>query len=396
MKSFQVSEKVKMKFGAGVVKQLGPYMAGYGIKKAIVVYDQGVKAVGNADKVLDSIRSAGIECIEFDHVASDAAASVVDEAAEIARANQVDAIVAVGGGSVCDTAKAVNALMANPGSIRRLFIPENKNHQIQSTVKLFTVETMAGTSSGVSRGGMVYDDINRKKYSIGDPERNTAAFTAFVDPELTLTVPAWLTAWTGGDILAHILESYTGINSNPWAEIRAEGIVPYIYESLKAAVKDGSDIEARSWLHFGSMIGGQIMNDSGPHLAHSVAHGIGAVAHMHHGLLCALALPFALRLGFEAYPEKARKVAKMISLDVPDSATDAEVSKMVFDAFLALNKELGIGVLRDYDKFNIDDVEEYAELALGDGCTYLMPNKPEGGWTKDYFVDIIKEMYALT
>lgn len=395
MKTFQTSEKVRMKFGPGVVKQLGPYMAGYGIKKAFVVYDQGVKAVGNADKVLDSIRGAGIECIEFDHVASDAAATVVDEAADIARANKVDAIVGVGGGSCCDTAKAVNTLMANPGSIRRLFDPANKKHQIQTTTKLFTVETMAGTSSGVSRGAMVYDDINHKKYSIGDSERNTAAFTAFVDPELTLTVPARLTAWTGGDILAHILESYTGINNNPWADLRAEGIVPHVYESLKAAVKDGSDLEARCWLQLGSMVGGWIMNDAGPHLAHSVAHGIGAVAHMHHGLLCALALPYALRLGFEAYPEKARKVAKMISLDIPASKTDAEAAKMVFDAFLAFNKEIGVGVLHDYDQFRIEDVEKYAALSVTDGCTYLMPNKPEGGWTKEYFIGIMKEMYAL-
>lgn len=242
MKTFQTSEKVRMKFGPGVVKQLGPYMKGYGIKKAFVVYDQGVKAVGNVDRVLHSLKEAGIEYIEFDHAAPDAPASVVDEAAEIARANNVDGIVAVGGGSVCDTAKAVNTLMANPGSIRRMFIPANKKNQIQTTTKLFTVETMAGTSSGVSRGAMVYDDINHKKYSIGDSERNTAAFTAFVDPELTLGVPARLTAWTGGDILAHILESYTGINCNPWAELRAEGIVPKVYESLKAAVKDGSNL----------------------------------------------------------------------------------------------------------------------------------------------------------
>lgn len=396
MKTFQTSEKVRMKFGPGVVKQLGPYMKSYGVKKAIVLYDPGVKAVGNADKVMDSLREAGIDFVEFDHCASDAPATIVDEAADLARANNVDAIVAVGGGSVCDTGKAVNTLMANPGSIRRLFDPANKKNQIQTTTKLFTVETMAGTSSGVSRGAMVYDDVNHKKYSIGDSERNTAAFTAFVDPELTLGVPAKLTAWTGGDILAHILESYTGINSNPWAEIRVEGITPYVYDSLRKAVKDGSDLEARCWLHLGSMVGGWIMNDAGPHLAHSIAHGIGALAHMHHGLLCALALPYALRLGFESYPEKARKVAKMIHLEVPDNASDAEVSKMVFDAFQALNKETGVGVLRDYEQFKIEDVDKYAEIALVDGCTFLMPGKPEGGWTKDYFVGIMKEMYELT
>lgn len=395
MKSFQTSEKVRMKFGAGVVKQLGSYMKGYYVQKAIVLYDQGVKAVGNADKVLDSLREAGIDFVEFDHCASDAPASIVDEAAKLARDNHIDAIVAVGGGSVCDTAKAVNTLMANPGSIRRMFDPVNKKNQTQTTTKLFTVETMAGTSSGVSRGAMVYDDVNHKKYSIGDSERNTAAFTAFVDPELTVGVPPLLTAWTGGDILAHILESYTGINCNAWAELRAEAIVPHVYESLRIAVKDGSDIEARSWLHLGSMVGGWIMNDSGPHLAHSIAHGIGAIAHMHHGLLCALALPFALRLGFENYPEKAGKVAKMIGLEVPENASDKEVAGLVFDAFLALNKETGVGVLRDYEQFKMEDVDKYAEISLADGCTYLMPGKPEGGWTADYFADIMRQMYEL-
>lgn len=143
------------------------------------------------------------------------------------------------------------------------------------------------------------------------------------------------------------------------------------------------------------MVGGWIMNDSGPHLAHSVAHGIGALTHMHHGLLCALALPFALRLGFEAYPDKARRVAVMIGLDTPAPATDADIAEAVFDAFLALNRETGVGVLHDYEQFKIEDVEKYAEIALADGCTYLMPNKPDGGWTTDYFVGIMKEMYAL-
>lgn len=343
-------------FGVGATAQLGEKAKEYNAKKAMVIYDQGVKVTGMSDRIVKILNDAGVETVEFDGVLSDAPDYMVNEAGKIAQDEKVDLIVGIGGGSSLDTAKAVAILADNPLPVSTYY-PSNGG-QFVTKSKLIVLPTASGTGSEVTIMAVIHDMENDTKNFVLRP-----ADLAIVDPELTVTVPAHITAATGLDALSHAIESFTTNCGNPKADILALEATRLIAKNLEKAVKDGSDIEARAKLSFASNIAGMAFTDASVHFGHCAAHEFGVKFHMHHGVGCAIALPEVIAFSEEIIPEKTIQIAKALGCDVKDGMTGKEAGEMAAAKVRELMRKVGIKSLKEQG-ISREDAVECAEGAI--------------------------------
>lgn len=242
MLNFQMYEKVKVVFGDGSVAQTGELVQSIGAKKALVVADAGMVAVGTVDKVKEGLENAQVPYVIYDKVTPNPLISSVEEAYELAVKESCDAVIGLGGGSNMDAAKGVAILMHNPApliqyaNMAKPFVCPSDN--------LIMIPTTAGTGSEMSDGSILSDENHIKQNFISDA--GAFAGYAIIDPELMAGMPPKLTASTGIDALAHAVESYTGTLTNPMIQFYAEKIIDIVAEWLPVAVADGSNMTARN------------------------------------------------------------------------------------------------------------------------------------------------------
>jgi len=365
-------------FGVGSIEQIGVKVKELGCKKVICVTDSGIKNAGIADEVVKHLEAAGIGVVQFDRVPSDAPDYAIEEGAAIARNEQVDGVVGVGGGSVMDTAKSINVLLTNPSPITRYYgvnVPKNRGKVV------VLVPTTSGTGSEVTSISVVTNSSNNKKSGVIGV--NCMATLAIVDPALTVKLPASLTAGTGMDAFSHAAEALTSGLANPVSDILAEKAIVLISQYIPVAVENGSDIKARTNMSLASMIAGIAFNDALPHLGHAIAHTMGAYFHIHHGVTCALALPEVIEWVADAVPDKVRVIGKAMGLNIRDGISGQELGKEVADAIRALNGRIGIPTKKDLnlDKSSLDNV---AADVLKDDTAAFIP--------KEVTVDTVKGM----
>ena len=358
---FNVNHSTPILFGEGSSQQVGEKLKAFGSSKVFVVCDKGVKSTGIVAAIEKNIEEAGLEVIEFDGVIPDPPMSMVDEAAAIARENSIDSIVGIGGGSTMDTAKAVNILMNNPGSISdyaglKTLNPQNKG------VKMVLIPTTSGTSSEVSRAYVVTDPETDSK--TGGFSINTIADLAIVDPVLTKGVPAHITASTGMDAFAHAVESVTNKSENLMSDVLAEKGIALITENLKTAYEDGSNMAARTNMSFACSLIGYAFADKGTHIGHALADGISSIYHLPHGIGCSLSLPVAVRYAALDRPEKVRTVGKAMGLSLSSDMTGEALGLAVSEAIRQLYKSVGIKNMSG-NGVTSDKVTQLAEYVAG-------------------------------
>lgn len=366
---FTINHPTRVLFGEGVSAQTGESLKGYGVGKVLCVYDQGVKSAGIAGKIIANIKAHHIGVVEFDAVKPDPPVETVDEAGDLARKENVDAVLGIGGGSSMDTAKAVNVLLTNPGSIRKYLdpaVPQNPGKLI------FAIPTSAGTGSEVTSIAVVSNKEAGLKQGLNGP--NTTAKLAIVDPELTLGLPPGLTAAGGMDAFSHAAEAYTSFLSNPMTDLLGIEAIRLIATHLPVAVKDGSNIKARSKLSFACILAGWAFNEAMVHLGHAIAHSMGTVHHIPHGLGCGLAVPMALEYLSDVIPGKLRDIGNAMRVQLKDDLSNEELGKTVSDAVRNLNKEIGLPGLNTLG-FSEDSLETIVHEATRDICWLFLPNK---------------------
>ncbi len=366
---FTINHLTSVLFGEGVSAQTGEKLKEHGVKKVLFVYDQGLKSTGITEKIIKNIEKENIKVIEFDDVKPDPPVETIDEAGELARRENVDAVLGIGGGSSMDTAKAVNVLLGNPGSIKDYLDPAvpQKPGKI-----VFAIPTTSGTGSEVTNIAVVSNKEAGLKQGILGP--NTTAKLAIVDPELTLGLPPGLTAAGGMDAFSHAAEAYTGFLSNPMTDLLSIEAIRLIAKYLPVAVKEGSNIEARSKLSFASTIAGMSFNEAMVHLGHAIAHSMGAVHHIPHGLGCGLAVPMALEYLSDTIPDKLRNIGNAMELELGSDLTNEELGKTVADAIRNMNKEMGLPGLNALG-FDEDALANIVHEATRDICWSLLPKK---------------------
>ncbi len=380
--SYNFFVKSDIEFGRGAAEKLPEVIKANGIKNVMVIYDQGVKAAGISEKVLDQVKKADVNVTVFDKVLPNPSNELVEEAAVIAKEANVDGFVAVGGGSSIDLAKAVNVLMTNPGKIGEyggMNMVKNPVHP------LIAIPTTAGTSSEITNVVALIDTEKVIKYVIIDNKLTPSHVIA--DPEFTKTMPASVTAATGMDAITHAVESYISNMATPLTEYNSLKGLNILYNSIRTAVHNGSDMDAREQMMLGCVITGFGFSNANLGLVHGIAHTLSAHFGLAHGMANATVLPYVMEFNAESCPEKMVELAK--DIDLPLTGNMDEDKYALANALKDLTKDLGIKTLSEQG-IQEKDFDMLAEDVLKEP---VLGFNPRQNITKEQVIEILKKAF---
>lgn len=348
-----------IRFGPGARHLVAAQLADAGRRRPLVVTDRGVSALPMLSDLADELAVDGSTVATFDGVWGNPVESQVVAGVDAFRAHDADCVVGVGGGAALDVAKAVALMATHPG---QLFDYEDEMpgaRPIGPEVAYFVaLPTTAGTGSEVGRSAVISDDDTHVKKIIFSP--HLLAEVVFADPEMTVGLPAPITAATGVDALTHNIEAYLAKDYHPICDgIALEGI-RLVASNLARAVAQPTDIDARSGMLMASMMGA-IAFQKGLGLVHSTAHALGTVADLHHGLANAVMIDHALAFNVEVVPERFAVMAEVVGITETDAAG--------FIRWLSdLKQEIGVPASLAGTDVPPDSVDRLAALAFEDTC----------------------------
>lgn len=321
----------------GAIKRLGEIVKEQMGKKVLLVTDPGLIKAGLLDRATRSLNEAGVEYTLFDGVVADPPVSVVEAALADAREAAVDGVIGFGGGSSMDVAKLIALLI---GGGERLDDVYGVGQAKGTRLPLIQIPTTAGTGSEVTPISIITVGETEKK---GVVAPQLLPDIALLDAELTLGLPAHVTAATGIDAMVHAIESYTSAsaNNNPVSKALAREALRLLGANIESAVKNGTDVKARSDMLLGAMLAGQAFANSPVAAVHALAYPIGGIFHVPHGLSNALVLPHVMRFNTETCGEAYAVLATDVFPDLAATPSDQRVNQFI-DRLEALSADLGL------------------------------------------------------
>ena len=347
-----------IRFGKGVIDELGPHLKEQGLKKALIVSDPGLVKLPVFEKVIAMIQSNGIQVAVFSDIAKNPVKSNVLKGAESYLQNGCDAIVGFGGGASMDVARAIALKVHHPLDLFAYDDAIGGDRFVTEPVPYFvTVPTTSGTGSEVGRSTVIADDVTHEKKILFSPR--LMAKKVYADPELTMGLPAFVTAATGMDALTHCVEAYLAKGFSPLCDgVALEGI-RLIAESLEKATLN-PDLESRAKMMMGALMGATAFQ-KGLGIVHSLAHPLSTLVDMHHGLANAVMIPYGMRFNQSVSGPRMKVIAETIGLQ--------NASAEGFIAWLRdLNQKLGIPASLKSLNVNSSHIEKLADLAIKDPC----------------------------
>ncbi|MGB9662791.1 MAG: iron-containing alcohol dehydrogenase [Moorellaceae bacterium] len=298
----------KVVFGVNAVDNIGRYIKDMGIQgKAVIVTDPGIAQAGIADRVVQALKKEGLETAVFDQGKPEPDNVVCDQAVEFARKEGGKFVVGLGGGSAIDIAKVVAQLLVLPGKTEDYLV---KTTFPQKGAPIVAVPTTSGTGTECTMYSVITFAKDGIKGFFGTPY--ILPDLALVDPTLTTSMPPKVTASTGADALAHAIETMMAKQENPVTDALALKAVEFIAEALPVAVYEGNNLEARVKMAYASMMAGMAFNDPGIVEGHALAHTLGSVYHVPHGVGCAVALPYVMEYNMGHCMEKLALIAEAL------------------------------------------------------------------------------------
>ncbi|MGE6576340.1 iron-containing alcohol dehydrogenase [Paenibacillus xylanexedens] len=369
--------------GRGCLQEAGQMIEQMGIRKALVVSDRQLITSGVAEQVMSILRKSGLDYVVYDEVQPNPTCQNVHDGLRVFQDHGCDAIISIGGGSPQDAAKGIGIVATNGGHIREY---EGFHQSKHKSVPLVAVNTTAGTSSEVTINYVITDEERKVKMVMVD--RNSLVSLSVNDPELMLSKPASLTAATGMDALTHAVEAMVTPGGFTVTSATAAAAVELIFEYLPRAVRDGSDLEAREHMTYACFLGGIAFNNAGLGYVHAMAHQLGGVYDLPHGVCNAMLLPYVEELNAKHVPGKFRHIAKAIGMDVK-GRSDEECSDYVIEAIRQLSKEVGIPEKLSELGVKDPDVELLADNAMKDACAPGNPYQPSKDEVMELFRKII-------
>lgn len=366
--------------GAGCLSDFGPEVVGLGFKKALVVSDGVLTQLGIVAKVTDQLQANGIEFVLFTETSENPTCAQVHAGHDLLKAEGCDFIVSVGGGSPQDCASAIAVIATNGGNIRDY---EGIHMSKNPCLPVVAINTTAGTSAEVTINYVITDEDRGVKMVMVD--KNSVAKMSVSDPELMVGKPAPLTAAVGVDLLTHAIECLVTPGSYTVTEPLALQAVKTVFEYLPRAVKDGGDIEAREQLSYANFIVGLAFSNAGLGFVHAMAHQLGGIYDLAHGVCNAMLLPVVQRENAKYVPEKFCVIAGALGFDC-QSHTPAECAEFVIEKIITLCEEVGIP--KSLKELGIEnpDLERLADAALLDVCAGGNPFAP----TKELTIEMFK------
>lgn len=324
-------------FGYGVSCSLPEHVQSLQARKVFVVTDPGVRACGIAGRVTSTLERASIEFAIYDRVTADSGSRLISDAVDELKASHADLVVGVGGGSALDTAKAAAALATNPGSP----VEYAGLHKVKTRpLPTIAIPTTAGTGSEVSLWSVFTDDARKLKVAIGGVLMYPTV--ALCDPDLTMELPAALTASTGMDALAHAIECYTNKACQPISAALALKAIELIGTHLKKATLSGGDRDARYGMMLASTMAGMAMNPTRLGLAHALAMPLGSWdLKIPHSVAIAVTLPIVMEFNHSAAPERFIDVARALG-QAADSGPLIERARCAAVAVWSLARAIAI------------------------------------------------------
>lgn len=367
MRPFLFRSPTKIRFGAGAALELWEILAELNAKKPMVVSGPNVSKTAGFRRAMDALEQKGYEPVYFLNAVTDPPVEEVDAAAELLRESGCDAVIAIGGGSPIDTAKAMCMLAANEGSVRDYLFGGSKTVRSPS-LPLVCVPTTAGSGSEVTASSVLTD--NQKGVKLSVTHENLFPKYAVVDPALHLCMPKAITAATGMDALTHALESYVSLNANAVSDAYGAAAMKLIAANLKRAFDEPEDLEARSAMAVASSMAATAFVNGGLGAVHGIAQALGGAAHVAHGLANAMMLPSVMEKNLPGNPEKFAQIAGFLGADTAGMTAEEAAEQAVTEVrrlaqALAIPKKLSqVGVLREMFPAIIKGTMEYRLLAI--------------------------------
>lgn len=369
-------------FGAGCRSVIADEIRKRGLHKALLVTDKDLIRFGVAAKIEEVLRGAEIPYEIFSEVKANPTIGNVRQGVEAFRASGADCLVALGGGSSIDTAKAIGIIANNPefADVRSL---EGTAPTRNRAVPTFALPTTAGTAAEVTINYVITDEENRRKMVCVDP--NDIPTCAVVDCELMMSMPESLTAATGMDALTHAVESYVTPGAWTMSDMFELKAIELIARHLRAAVADGGDRTAREGMAEAQYIAGMGFSNVGLGIVHSMAHPLGAFYDTPHGVANALLLPYVMEYNADSPArEKYLGIARAMGVDTTGMSVDEGVRAAV-DAVRTLSRDIRIPQRLREIGVREEDIPALAAAAYDDVCT--------GGNPRPTSVEEIEQLY---
>ena len=303
--------------GCGTFEQLGKQAARFGRRALLVCGAGSAQRSGLLARARDLLAAAGVTVTVFDRVTGEADLTTVEAAIAAARADDVEMVIGLGGGSPIDTAKAVAGMAPLAGTVWEY----HGGRKLEAGgLPFLAVPTTAGTGAEVTKNAVLIDPHTRIKYSIRDDR--WFARVAIVDPEATLSMPAGVTASTGSDALCQAIESYTSIGAGPVTDALAARAIELIGHNLARACADGGDLAAREAMSMGSLMAGMAMATARLGGVHGMAHPLGSHFDIPHGVICGLLLPYTMEYNLDYATERYADIAALMGVDTTGLSTE--------------------------------------------------------------------------
>ncbi|MBR2507520.1 MAG: lactaldehyde reductase [Bacilli bacterium] len=368
--------------GSGAINNIPEEIKRRGFKKVFICTDKDLVRFGVSSKVTNLLEEANIDYVLFSDVKANPTIENVQSGVSFFKENQCDSIVAIGGGSAMDTAKAVGIIIANPefADVRSLEgVAPTKN----PCVPIIAVATTAGTAAEVTINYVITDVEKNRKFVCVDT--HDIPVVAIVDPDMMSSMPKGLTAATGMDALTHAIEGY--ITKGAWtlSDMFHLEAIRLISKHLRGAVNNTK--EGREGMALGQYVAGMGFSNVGLGIVHSMAHPLGALYDTPHGIANAIILPTVLEYNQEATGEKYREIARAMGVKGVDEMSQEEYRKAAIDAVKQLNEDVGIpstlkGIVKE------EDIDFLAESAMADACRPGNPRDP----SKEDIVNLYKSL----
>lgn len=364
--------------GAGAIAEVVNEAKAGGFHKAFVCTDLDLIRFHVASKVTDLLDQAGLAYEMYSDIKANPTIENVQHGVQAFKDAGADYIIAIGGGSSMDTAKAIGIIIANPEfeDVRSL---EGVAPTKKSSVPIIAVPTTAGTAAEVTINYVITDVERKRKFVCVDP--HDMPIVAIVDPDMMASMPKGLTASTGMDALTHAIEGYTTKAAWEMTDMFHLKAIEIIGKSLRGAVENTK--EGREGMALGQYIAGMGFSNVGLGIAHSMAHTLGAVYDTPHGVACAMMLPIVMEYNADCTGEKYREIARAMGVSNVDAMSQEEYRKAAVDSVRKLSEDVGIPA--KLEALKEADLDFLAESAYADACR---PGNP-----KDTSVEDLKDLF---
>lgn len=357
-------------FGAGSVNEVGKRLKDFGVKKSLLVTDEGLHNLGLSEEIADIVREAGVEVAIYPKAEPNPTDKNVEKGLQVFREENCDSIVTLGGGSPHDAGKAIALVASNGGKIHDY---EGVDVSEEPIVPLVAINTTAGTGSEFTYFTIITDTERKVKMAIID--KHVTPTLSINDPELMEGMPAELTAATGLDALTHAIEAYVSINATPITDALAIQAMRIVPKYLPRAVANGQDKEAREKMAYAQSLAGMAFNNAGLGYVHAIAHQFGGFYNFPHGVCNAILLPHVCRFNLISNIGRYADIASFLGENV-EGLSDYDAAEIAINTIERLGQDLDIPSGFKELGAKEEDIPTLAENAMKDATASTNPRRP--------------------